>query len=168
MISRSRQTVAIVGASRSFLKVLRLTDHHHSPFRSLPVTSKQNSCILSLPRIRASFYSTSDGHEDIENNIKQAQEEESELDAEYNPSTVFMERFLKATPGSLTTSPPTHIPACRNPVVLCHGLLGFEKMAGLVYFRGIRHDLEGFGCRVYVTTVPRSASIGILFFLLLL
>ncbi len=51
-----------------------------------------------------------------------------------------------------------------QPVVLCHGLLGFdeisvERFGEVHYFRGIREDLEELGCDVHVTKVTSRAGI---------
>jgi len=48
--------------------------------------------------------------------------------------------------------------------VLCHGLLGFEKVglqgfAEIRYFRGVKEDLESLGCEVYATQVAGTAGI---------
>jgi triacylglycerol lipase len=51
----------------------------------------------------------------------------------------------------------------RHPVVLAHGLLGFDEVAvgpsRHAYWRGIRHALEKDGCRVVVPRVPPVGSI---------
>ncbi|MBI2190800.1 MAG: hypothetical protein HYU36_02295 [Planctomycetes bacterium] len=54
----------------------------------------------------------------------------------------------------------------RLPIVLCHGLLGFDKIgiegfAAIRYFRGIQEDLESVGCRVYVTRVSKSKDVSV-------
>jgi len=49
--------------------------------------------------------------------------------------------------------------APKLPIVLAHGLLGFEKIGPLYYFRDIKKALEGLGCEVYVTIVHPTESI---------
>jgi triacylglycerol lipase len=49
------------------------------------------------------------------------------------------------------------------PVVLVHGLFGFDRIgvpgARLHYFRGITRHLEGLGCQAYAVRLPRMASV---------
>ncbi len=47
----------------------------------------------------------------------------------------------------------------RYPVVLAHGFLGFDELAGQAYFRGIAERLSKTGARVYTPRVPPLASI---------
>lgn len=53
----------------------------------------------------------------------------------------------------------------RNPIVLAHGLLGFEELRlvpnlpGLKYWRGITEALTAKGVEVIIATVPPSGSI---------
>ena len=54
----------------------------------------------------------------------------------------------------------------QNPIVLAHGLLGFDELRlmgkllpGIHYWRGIREALEANGVEVILTSVPPSASI---------
>ncbi|RPB26169.1 alpha/beta-hydrolase [Terfezia boudieri ATCC MYA-4762] len=56
--------------------------------------------------------------------------------------------------------------APKNPVVLCHGLLGFDElklagnfMPGIAYWRGISEGLTALGVDVITTAVPASGSI---------
>lgn len=56
--------------------------------------------------------------------------------------------------------------APKNPVVLCHGLLGFDElrlagnfMPGIAYWRGISEGLTALGVDVITTVVPASGSI---------
>ncbi|KAF8458022.1 lipase 2 [Terfezia claveryi] len=58
------------------------------------------------------------------------------------------------------------IEAPKNPVVLCHGLLGFDElklarnlMPGIAYWRGISEGLTALGAEVITTVVPASGSI---------
>jgi triacylglycerol lipase len=47
----------------------------------------------------------------------------------------------------------------KYPIVLCHGMAGFDKLFGVVeYFNGIAESLKGDGAEVYVTHVPAFAS----------
>ncbi|PRP79795.1 hypothetical protein PROFUN_12549 [Planoprotostelium fungivorum] len=45
------------------------------------------------------------------------------------------------------------------PIVLCHGLLGFNKLGPVSYWKGIKQDLERQGCKVVVMSVPPTGSI---------
>lgn len=52
----------------------------------------------------------------------------------------------------------------RFPIVLCHGLLGFDKIGiqGFVlarYFNGIPEDLQAQGCTVHITEVSPSSHV---------
>ncbi|KPI37373.1 Lipase 2 [Cyphellophora attinorum] len=56
--------------------------------------------------------------------------------------------------------------APKYPIVLAHGLLGFDELRlagkwlpGVQYWRGIREALEGAGVQVVTTTVPTTGSI---------
>ncbi|KAF8416483.1 triacylglycerol lipase [Tirmania nivea] len=56
--------------------------------------------------------------------------------------------------------------APKNPVVLCHGLLGFDElrlagnlMPGIAYWRGIGEGLTALGAEVITTAVPALGSI---------
>ena len=58
------------------------------------------------------------------------------------------------------------IDAPKHPVVLAHGLLGFDELRlagpylpGVQYWRGIREALNAQGIEVITATVPASASI---------
>lgn len=60
----------------------------------------------------------------------------------------------------------------KNPIVLCHGLLGFDSMrigeiaplsipplAVIHYWKGIKEALEANGNEVFITRVPRTATV---------
>ena len=49
----------------------------------------------------------------------------------------------------------------RFPVVLAHGFLGFDQLAGRAYFRGIEERLAKTGARVYTPRVPPAASVAV-------
>jgi triacylglycerol lipase len=56
--------------------------------------------------------------------------------------------------------------APKNPIVLAHGLLGFDELRlagkwlpGVQYWRGIKEALQQAGCKVVTTSVPTSGSI---------
>lgn len=56
--------------------------------------------------------------------------------------------------------------APKHPIVLAHGLLGFDELRlagkwlpGVQYWRGIREALEGKGVKVITTSVPTTGSI---------
>lgn len=47
----------------------------------------------------------------------------------------------------------------QHPIVLCHGMAGFDSLFGVVdYFHGIESNLRNSGARVYVTQVPAFNS----------
>lgn len=46
------------------------------------------------------------------------------------------------------------------PIVLCHGLFGFDKVAGFSYWNGIKEYLERYGATVISDSVPPLGSIG--------
>lgn len=67
---------------------------------------------------------------------------------------------LIPTPLTLRIETPT------NPIVLAHGLLGFDKLhlagplfPGLQYWRGITQALTANGIEIITASVPASASI---------
>ena len=47
----------------------------------------------------------------------------------------------------------------RHPVVLVHGLMGFDEIAKVEYFRGIRERLEAAGVRVVRVRLPPLGSV---------
>jgi triacylglycerol lipase len=61
--------------------------------------------------------------------------------------------------------PPRHEPKLRHPVVLAHGVLGFDRIAiggrDFSYFRGVTRHLMGVGAEVHKPRVPSSASIAV-------
>lgn len=64
------------------------------------------------------------------------------------------------------TNLDTYKDAPKYPVVLAHGLLGFDELRlagryipGVQYWRGIREALTAQGVEVITTSVPPSASI---------
>ncbi|KAI9094684.1 Alpha/Beta hydrolase protein [Phlyctochytrium arcticum] len=60
---------------------------------------------------------------------------------------------------------PRQFRAPKHPIVLCHGLLGFDTIgpsfARLHYWRGVKEALESLGCTVYITKVPFAADVSI-------
>jgi triacylglycerol lipase len=67
-----------------------------------------------------------------------------------------------AVAGSLDGVIPAHgppAPVSPLPVVLVHGLFGFDRIGRIHYFRGIARHLEGLGCQVHVIRVPAMASV---------
>lgn len=102
-----------------------------------------------------------------------------------NPSSgVILDRYdtttlSSTTPSSITTHissqrnnpiewmPVTpHYRAPRAPIVLCHGLYGFDKwgpasfpMLQVRYWGGIEETLAKLGAKVIVTKVPRTGSV---------
>ena len=65
-----------------------------------------------------------------------------------------------------------HYDCPKHPIVLCHGLLGFDSMrigeieplnipplAVIHYWKGIKEALEANGNEVFITRVPRSGSV---------
>jgi triacylglycerol lipase len=58
---------------------------------------------------------------------------------------------------------PRHRPPARHPLVLAHGLLGFDELglgpARVAYFRGVVERLEAMGAEVHCARVPPLAPI---------
>jgi triacylglycerol lipase len=58
---------------------------------------------------------------------------------------------------------PTALPTLRDPIVLVHGLCGFDRLSGLRrrrdYFPGIREYLQRAGNRVYAPRVSPTAGV---------
>ena len=61
-------------------------------------------------------------------------------------------RFLRALRKKLGRNKPRH------PIVLVHGLFGFDAVGGIEYFRGVRENLEQAGLTVHRVRLPMSAS----------
>lgn len=61
-------------------------------------------------------------------------------------------RFLRALRKKLGRRRPRH------PIVLVHGLFGFDAIGAIEYFRGVRENLERAGVRVHRVRLPMSAS----------
>ena len=55
-------------------------------------------------------------------------------------------------PGEPARGPPL-------PVVLVHGLFGFDRIGVLHYFRGIVQHLESLGCHTHAVRLPAAASV---------
>lgn len=66
----------------------------------------------------------------------------------------------------------SHYETPKHPIVLCHGLLGFDSLrigqvdplnipplAVIHYWKGIKEALEANGSEVFITRVPRTASV---------
>ena len=75
-------------------------------------------------------------------------------------------RFIqrRRTPETPAPAPARALPAgsaARYPIVLAHGLLGFDKIRpfGLEYFRGIREALERAGNDVHLVRLPPFAGV---------
>ena len=65
--------------------------------------------------------------------------------------------------GVERVAPPLAQPRAPLPVVLVHGLFGFDRMgirgAKLDYFRGIAKYLETLGCHAHAVKLPRALSV---------
>ena len=49
--------------------------------------------------------------------------------------------------------------ATKYPVVLCHGMAGFDSLFGVLdYFYGVESSLTSSGAKVYITHVPQFSS----------
>ena len=78
-------------------------------------------------------------------------------------------KYRAENPSSILSSrlfPKSEIGTPENPIVLAHGLLGFDKLhlagplfPGLQYWRGITEALAANGIEVITASVPASASI---------
>ena len=55
-------------------------------------------------------------------------------------------------PGEPARGPPL-------PVILVHGLFGFDRIGVVHYFRGIATHLETLGCHAHAVRLPRAASV---------
>lgn len=55
-------------------------------------------------------------------------------------------------------STPSNYTDTRYPVVLVHGMFGFDSIAGVDYWYGIAEDLRKYGADVYTTQVPALDS----------
>lgn len=55
-------------------------------------------------------------------------------------------------PGEPARGPPL-------PVILVHGLFGFDRIGVVHYFRGIATHLESLGCHAHAVRLPRAASV---------
>jgi triacylglycerol lipase len=55
-------------------------------------------------------------------------------------------------------STPSNYTATRYPVVLVHGMFGFDSIAGVDYWYGVAEDLRKYGADVYTTQVPALDS----------
>src|SRR4051812_19523231 len=77
-------------------------------------------------------------------------------------ATVFIVRQLRLRRRRRRKRPA---PRLRHPVVLAHGVLGFDKIAiggrDLSYFRGVTRHLMSVGAEVHRPRVPSSASIAV-------
>lgn len=67
---------------------------------------------------------------------------------------LIIDQFKKRKPSYVAT---------KIPIVLCHGLLGFDHIDlpgyQIAYFRGVKKTLEEHGARVFACSVPPMASI---------
>ena len=55
-------------------------------------------------------------------------------------------------------STPSNYTDTRYPVVLVHGMFGFDSIAGVDYWYGVAEDLRKYGADVYTTQVPALDS----------
>ena len=55
-------------------------------------------------------------------------------------------------------STPSNYAQTRYPIVLVHGMFGFDDVGGYDYFYGIPDDLRQYGAKVYVVQVPALDS----------
>lgn len=55
-------------------------------------------------------------------------------------------------------SPPSDYAKTRYPIVLVHGMFGFDNIAGVDYWYGISEELQRYGARVFTTQVPALDS----------
>ncbi|KAA1085668.1 hypothetical protein PGT21_014402 [Puccinia graminis f. sp. tritici] len=80
-----------------------------------------------------------------------------------NITTTTATADVGADQQNLIAADPDSFSKPKFPLVLCHGLLGFDVLGpaalGLTYFRGVREALEERGVEVYVAKVPACASI---------
>lgn len=55
-------------------------------------------------------------------------------------------------------STPSNYTNTRYPIVLVHGMFGFDSIAGVDYWYGVAEDLQRYGATVYTTQVPALDS----------
>lgn len=55
-------------------------------------------------------------------------------------------------------SPPSDYAKTRYPIVLVHGMFGFDNIAGVDYWYGISEELRRYGANVFTTQVPALDS----------
>ncbi|MBW7472359.1 triacylglycerol lipase [Marinobacter sp. M216] len=55
-------------------------------------------------------------------------------------------------------STPSNYTDTRYPIVLVHGMFGFDSLAGVDYWYGVAEDLRKYGADVYTTQVPALDS----------
>ncbi len=73
-------------------------------------------------------------------------------------------KFIALMLFTLVTVPITSVYAAtgytqtKYPIVLVHGLFGFDTLAGVDYFFGIPHSLTKDGAKVYVAQVSATNS----------
>lgn len=53
---------------------------------------------------------------------------------------------------------PSNYTQTRYPIVLVHGMFGFDSIAGIDYWYGISGELRRYGAKVYTTSVPALDS----------
>jgi triacylglycerol lipase len=83
------------------------------------------------------------------------------------PVAARVEQVVAAAPApALVVAParvPAPVPRTRHPIVLVHGLFGFDRIgvgpARSDYFRGVRSHLERLGNEVFVVRLPSRAAI---------
>ncbi|MBA3542482.1 MAG: alpha/beta fold hydrolase [Deltaproteobacteria bacterium] len=59
----------------------------------------------------------------------------------------------------LSDRPPPAPDRTPLPVVMVHGLYGFDRFAGVTYFRGIARHLGTLGCHAHAVRLPFAASV---------
>ncbi|MEZ4296178.1 MAG: triacylglycerol lipase [Polyangiaceae bacterium] len=74
-------------------------------------------------------------------------------------ATADQDRFEEEAGESRGEAVTAGYTATKYPIVLCHGMAGFDSLFGVVdYFYGIPENLKAEGAKVYVTHVPAFSS----------
>ncbi|KAH9444706.1 hypothetical protein MJO29_012822 [Puccinia striiformis f. sp. tritici] len=139
--------------SSADLKIKLIHYQYSLLFRNYQARERSTSVQIRDP----STSSEINGHENLTHKIK-AWFNLQKRDSNNNERTNIKDKSIVGYPDP---NQPFHKP--KFPLVLCHGLLGFDILGptalGLTYFRGVREALEERGCEVHVAKVPACASI---------
>ncbi|KAK5006852.1 hypothetical protein LTR28_006004 [Elasticomyces elasticus] len=135
------------------------------------ITTIRSKLYLRAAQRQASYYSARVAVARFSNNRALHKEDPriSEIDRiiedEY---AAVRDKYGSSPPCESNTKPANHVraEAPKNPIILAHGLLGFDELRiagtvlpGIHYWRGITEALAAKGVEVITATVPASGSI---------